>query len=218
MSTGYIVSIIINIIFGILIFIRLYFKEPINKWLLRTFTLEADKKESKEELFSKTTPKEGKMKILISYYSYSGITQEVVGIFREVLEKRAELKIQRLKPKEEITSFVGQCLAARSKKRCEIEEAQFDASGYDTIIIGLPIWAFAPAPAINTYLDKVTGLAHKKLIVLITSGSGLGVKKCFQYINNILSSKGVSMISEINIPNARMGDKNFIISALEKIL
>jgi multimeric flavodoxin WrbA len=158
------------------------------------------------------------MKTLVTYYSYSGITEKVVDIFKEVLEKRSELKIQRLKPKKEITSFFGQCIAARAKKRCEIEEALFDASSYDTIIIGLPVWAFAPTPAINTYLDKVTGLNNKKLIVLLTSGSGVGVKMCFKYINNLLSSKGAANISEINIPNARMNDKNFIISSLEKAL
>ena len=158
------------------------------------------------------------MKTLVTYYSYSGTTEEVIGIFKEVLEKKSELKIQRLKPKKEIDSFFGQCSAARSKKRCEIGEALFDASGYDTIIIGSPVWAFAPAPAINAYLDKVTGLNNKKLIVLLTSGSGLGVKGCFKYISNILSSKGVSNIREINIPNAKMKDKNFIISSLEKAL
>lgn len=158
------------------------------------------------------------MRTLIVYYSYSGITEEVIGIFRGVLEKKSEVKIQRLKPKAEITSFLGQCRAARSKKRCEIEEALFDVSSYDTIIVGSPVWAFAPAPAINTYLDKVTGLSNKKLIVLLTSGSGLGVKNCFKYINNILSSKGVSSISEINIPNAKMKDKSFVVSVLEKAL
>lgn len=159
-----------------------------------------------------------KMKILVTYYSYSGITGEVMDIFKEVLEKKSELKIQRLKPKEEITSFFAQCAAARSKKRCEIEEALFDASGYDAIMIGTPVWAFAPAPAINTYLDKVTGLNGKRLVVLLTSGSGMGVKICFKYINNILKGKGVSNISEINIPNAKMKDKDFIISSLEKVL
>jgi multimeric flavodoxin WrbA len=158
------------------------------------------------------------MKILITYYSYSGITAKVIDLFKEVLEKKSELKIQRLKPKEEITSFFGQCMAARFKKRCEIEEVMFDASSYDTIIIGLPIWAFAPTPAINTYLDKIRGLNNKNLIVLLTSGSGAGVKMCFKYINNILNSKGVSNISEINIPNAKMNDKSFIISSLEKTL
>jgi FMN-dependent NADH-azoreductase len=157
------------------------------------------------------------MKTLITYYSYSGITEKVINMFKEALEKRSELMIQRLKPKQEITSFFGQCMAARFKKRCEIGEALFDASGYDTIIIGLPVWAFAPTPAINTYLDKVIGLNNKKLIVLLTSGSGAGVKMCFKYINNILSGKGVSNISEINIPNAKMSDKSLIISSLEKV-
>jgi|AMWB02.1.fsa_nt_gi FMN-dependent NADH-azoreductase len=158
------------------------------------------------------------MKTLITYYSYSGITEKVIGIFKEVLEKRSELKIQRLKPKEEITSFFGQCMAARFKKRCEIEESLFDANSFDTVIIGLPVWAFAPTPAVNTYLDKVTGLNNKKVIVLLTSGSGAGVKMCFKYISNILHAKGVSSISEINIPNVRMKDVDFIISSIEKVL
>ncbi len=157
------------------------------------------------------------MKTLIIYYSYSGITEQAVGIFKEALEKKSDVMIQRLKPKAEITSFLGQCKAARSKKRCEIEDAIFDASSYDTIIIGSPVWAFAPAPAINTYLDKATGLSNKKVIILLTSGSGMGVGMCFKYINNILKSKGVLEISEINIPNAKMKDKDFIVSLLEKV-
>jgi len=158
------------------------------------------------------------MKTLITYYSYSGITERVIAIFKEALEKKSDLKIQRLRPKEEITSFFAQCMAARFKKRCEIEEALFDASSFDTIIIGLPVWAFSPTPAINTYLDKVTGLNNKKLIVLLTSGSGAGVKICFKYIGDILRAKGVSNISEINIPNAMMKDTDFIISSIEKVL
>lgn len=158
------------------------------------------------------------MKILVAYYSYSGTTEKVVALFQQVLEKKSELKIQRLHPKVEITSFLGQCLAARTKKRCEIDEALFDATGYDSLIIGSPVWAFAPAPAINTFLDKLTGADNKKVIVLLTSGSGVGVSACFKYINALLRAKGVSNISEINIPNAMMSDTGFIISALEKVL
>ena len=109
------------------------------------------------------------MKILITYYSYSGITAKVVDIFSEVLRKKAaEVKIQRLKPRKEITSFAGQCLAARFGKRCELENSPvFDVSAYDTIILGLPVWAFAPVPAVNTYLDKMSGASGKKFITLL---------------------------------------------------
>ena len=155
------------------------------------------------------------MKILITYYSYSGITERVVNIWKEILEKKAELKIQRLKPKEEITSFFLQCMSARFKKRCDIEDAIYEVSGYDIVIIGLPVWAFAPVPAINTFLDNVKGIENKKVIVLLTSGSGAGVGMCFKYIDSLLRNKGVSDIAEISIPNARMNDKDFVISALK---
>jgi len=155
------------------------------------------------------------MKILITYYSYSGITEKVVNLFREILEKKAELKIQRLKPKKEITAFLSQCMAARFKKRCDSEDALYDVSGYDTVVIASPVWAFAPVPAINTFLDNLKGISAKKVVVLLTSGSGAGVGACFKYINNILRSKGVSDIVEIDIPNSRMEDKDFLTSALK---
>jgi hypothetical protein len=156
------------------------------------------------------------MKTLITYYSYTGITAKVADIFTEVLMKRGEVKVQRLVPKKEITSFIGQCMAARQGKRCELEEGVlFDASDYDTVIIGLPVWAFAPVPAINAYLDRVSGLEGKKVIVLITSGSGMGVSACFKLLRKVLNSKGALSIEEINIPNARMQERDFIVSALK---
>jgi len=159
------------------------------------------------------------MKTLITYYSYSGITAKVVDIFSEVLQKKGDVKIQRLKPKKEITSFAGQCLAARFGKRCELEDGiLFDAGAYDTVIIGLPVWAFAPTPAVNTYLDNVSSLGGKKAIVLVTSGSGAGVNMCFKAIRRILENKGASAIKEINIPNARMNERDFIISQIEKAI
>ena len=156
------------------------------------------------------------MKTLITYYSYTGITAKVVDIFTEVLQKQGEVKVQRLRPKKEITSFIGQCMAARYGKRCELEGGiLFDASSYDTVIIGLPIWAFAPVPAINAYLDMVSGLEGKKMVVLLTSGSGMGVSACFRTLRKTLNSKAVLSIDEVNIPNARMQEKDFIASTLK---
>lgn len=159
------------------------------------------------------------MKTLVIYYSYSGITKKVIELFGCVLNKKGDITIQRLKPKKEITTFMGQCRAAFTRQRAELEEGiTFDASHYDLILLGLPVWAFAPVPAVNTWLDKVSGLTAKRMIVLITSGSGAGVGKCFRNIRTVLESKGVSKIDEINIPNRVMGDEKAVISSLEKIL
>jgi flavodoxin len=159
------------------------------------------------------------MKTLITYYSYSGITEKVVNIFTCLLSKKGDITVQRLRPKKEVTTFLGQCRAAFIRQRTEIEDGiKFDASPYDLVIIGLPVWAFAPTPAVNTYLDKVSGLTAKKVIVLLTSGSGAGVGKCFGNIEHVLKSKGASSVEKVNIPNRVMGDEKFIVSSLEKAL
>ena len=159
------------------------------------------------------------MKTLIVYYSYSGITDKVVKVYADLLGKKGEVVLQRLTPRQEITTFLGQCKAAFAGKRAELDgNVKFNVQDYDLVVIGSPVWAFAPTPSINTYLDKLSGLEGKRAIILLTSGSGAGVKKCFKNIRTALESKGASRIDEINIPNRKMQDENFINSSLQNLL
>lgn len=159
------------------------------------------------------------MRSLVTYYSYSGNTDKVVKIFAGILKKKGEVDIQRLRPMHEIRDFAGQCHAAFTKKRAVLENGiKFDASPYDLILIASPIWAFAPTPALNTYLDKVSGLNGKRVIVLVTSGSGVGLKRCFKNIRVVLENKGASTIDEINIPNRKQNDESFVMSSLERLI
>lgn len=151
------------------------------------------------------------MRSMLVYYSFSGNTEHVAKIFAGELKKKGEVDIQRLFPQDEIKDFLGQCRAARAYKRADLgSKVDYDASPYDLIVIGSPVWAFAPVPAINTFLDGLSGLNGKRVIVLLTSGSGLGVGHCFKNIRRILENKGASTIDEINIPDRRQGDEAFI--------
>jgi len=159
------------------------------------------------------------MKTLIVYYSFSGITERVANMYSKELAKAGEITVQRLKLKTEITTFFGQCNAAFMRKRAELEGAPaFDVTGYDLIIIGSPVWAFTPTPAINAYLDKLSGLEGKRTIILLTSGSGTGVGNCFSIIKKVLETKKAARIDTINIPNRMMSDESFILEALKKVL
>ena len=159
------------------------------------------------------------MKTLVTYYSYSGNTDKIARMFSKILEARGEVHLQRLKPVSEIESFLGQCAAARRGGKTILEEGvKFDVTSYDMILIGSPVWAFAPTPAINTFLANLTGLKGKRAIVLLTSGSGLGVKACFKNIGKVLEAKGASKIDEINIPDIKNKDNDFIASSLQQIL
>ncbi len=159
------------------------------------------------------------MKTLITYYSFSGNTDKVVNIFADLLRKKGEVVLQRLKPADEIKKFALQCKAAFMGNRAQLEGAvQFDIGQYDLLLIGTPVWAFAPAPAINTYLDKLSGLNGKSAIILLTSGSGAGVGRCFKNMRKVLEGKGAARVNEVNIPDRKQGDMGFITAALEKVL
>ncbi|MFH0764406.1 MAG: flavodoxin [Candidatus Omnitrophota bacterium] len=159
------------------------------------------------------------MKSLITYYSFSGNTDRIVKIFSKILEAKGAVDIQRLKLKDEAKTFIGQCRAARRREKPELEgSVKYDAASYDLILLGSPVWAFVPTPAINTFLDKVSGLSGKRAVVLLTSGSGLGVGNCFKNIRKILETKGAGRIDEINIPDKKNRDGDFVTSSLQKIL
>ena len=159
------------------------------------------------------------MKTLVTYYSYSGNTDRVAKMFGKILEAKGEVHVQRLKPANEIKGFIGQCRAARKGDKAILEQGvRFDATSYDLILIGSPVWALAPVPAITTFLENLSGLKDKHVIVLLTSGSGLGVKSCFKHIRDILGAKGASKIDEINIPDRQNKDNDFIASSLQQIL
>lgn len=159
------------------------------------------------------------MKTLVTYYSFSGHTDRVVSIFADILKRKGDVDIQRLRPADEMTNFFGQCAAAFTGKRTKVQDGvKFDASPYDLVLIGSPVWAFKPTPAINTFLDGINGLHGKKVVVLLTSGSGAGVGKCFGNIKSVLQSKGSSNIAEVNIPDKKLDDRDFIVSCLQKCL
>ena len=159
------------------------------------------------------------MKSLVTYYSFSGNTDKIARIFAKILGAKGQVDIQRLKPVKEAATFIGQCHAARRREKPELEGSpKYDASSYDLVLIASPVWAFAPVPAMNTFLDKVTGLNGKRVIVLLTSGSGLGVKVCFNNMSRILKEKNAAGIDEINIPDRKQKDEEFIASSLKKFL
>ncbi len=159
------------------------------------------------------------MKSLITYYSYSGNTDKVAKVFRKVLGKKGQVDTCRLRPKDEIKTFFGQCKAAFMRKRAELEDgAIFAVTSYELILIGSPVWAFAPTPAINTYLDKLFCVKGKRVVIFLTSGSGAGVKRCFDNIKMALETRGVFKVHEVNIQDRRVSDETFVASSLEKIL
>jgi flavodoxin len=157
------------------------------------------------------------MKSLIVYYSSTSNTASAAIILSNILNKKGEVKIIALETLDEAKGFFAKCRRAIFKKKALIEDVEFDASGYDLVCIGSPVWAFAPAPAINTYLDKVKGLENKQALVFLTCGSGLGAGKALHCIKRSLIEKGASGVKELLINQHNSKNKEFIEEKIKEL-
>ncbi|MFC1657820.1 flavodoxin family protein [Candidatus Omnitrophota bacterium] len=158
------------------------------------------------------------MRAIIIYYSYSGNTKIIADALFEYLKAQYEVKIARLQAPGESSVFVGQAVRALFHKRTGIVPIEIDLSSYDLICLGTPVWAFAPTPAMNTYLDQCIGLAGKPVACFTTYGSGTGVQRCLTYMESILTQKGARDFKRFSIQQFKVNDKAFVNKVISTIL
>ncbi|MDD2689781.1 MAG: flavodoxin [Candidatus Omnitrophica bacterium] len=157
------------------------------------------------------------MKSIIVYYSYSGNTKKVAEVLAGYLKDKGEAELISLQALNESNSFFGQSNRALRHIKARIEPAKFDLSGYDLICLGSPVWAFGPAPAMNTYLDACSGIEGKDIILFTTYGSGAGNQRCLNYMRDILSKKGAKQFKQFSIQQFKVKDKEFVLSRIKEI-
>ena len=159
------------------------------------------------------------MKALVVYYSFSGNTKKVAESFAEVLRQKGQVELLRLKPEAETRNFFAQCREAIFRRRAKLSpQTSFDVGDYSLLCLGTPVWALAPAPAINSYLEKLSNAAGKRAVIFTTYGSGTGVKRCVQNIKKRLEDKGVSVIDSVNIQGMRAGKRDFVTGEINNAL
>ena len=157
------------------------------------------------------------MQSIIIYYSYSGNTKKVAQMLTELLAQKGEVQQTELVGLDESKSFFGQCRRAFLRKKATLQPVNFDLSEFDLICFGTPVWAFGPAPAINTYLDKCFGVEGKAVILFSTYGSGTGNKRCLDYMQDMLVKKGAKDFKRFSIQQFKVNNKEFVLSKIKEI-
>jgi flavodoxin len=158
------------------------------------------------------------MKSIIVYYSYSGNTRKAAHALAKYLQDKFSAELLELQAQDESDSFFGQAKRAFFKKRAELRAINYDLSAYDLICLGTPVWAFGPAPAMNTYLDKCVGVGNKAIILFTTYGSGAGNRRCLNYMQGILSKKGVKHFNRFSIQQFQVDSEEAVLSNIKKDL
>lgn len=166
---------------------------------------------------------EKKMRACIIYFSLTENTHQLAQmISQELKHKNFDVDLVRLEPINGAKTFAGQGMTALQRKRVNIGDVNFDLSMYDLIWFGSPVWAFSPAPALNTYLDKCYGIEQKKVVVFYTYGSGTGKGRAVRIVNEMLEHKEIKSLHSLLIAKRDLKNRqdvnNRVNEFLERIL
>lgn len=148
-------------------------------------------------------------KLLVAYFSASGVTKKVA----QKIANAAQADLVEIAPKERYTKADLNWMDKKSRSsvemndpasRPEIEKKPDDISAYDTVAIGFPIWWYTAPTIIKTFLEAYD-FTGKKIALFATSGSsGFGntvndLRPCVSDSTEFISEKIMNRISDEEI-------------------
>lgn len=157
------------------------------------------------------------MKILVSYFSASGVTKKVSTQLADLLNA----DLEEIKPIQKYSNEDLDWQNSRSRSslemkdensRPQIEKPIHDLSSYDVIFVGYPIWWYVEPRIVDTYLDNFN-LDGKRIIAFATSGGssiGGSIKHLKELYPSTKIEDGILLnhgINEESIRKLIKGDK-----------
>ncbi len=111
------------------------------------------------------------MKCIVVYYTRTGKTRFVAETVAAELGADLE-EIVDLKKREGKLGWIIGGKDASQKKLTEIAPLKRSPADYDLVVLGTPIWAWAPTPAVRTYINQ-NDLSGKKVALFYTFDSDM---------------------------------------------
>jgi flavodoxin len=140
------------------------------------------------------------MKALVVYYTRTGNTKFIADTIAAKLGADIE-EIIDLKNRQGKLNFLPAGRDAMRGKGTQIAETKRTATDYDLIVIGQPVWAGSPTPAIRTYLNK-NDLSGKKVAIFFSDMNlGRAVEKTKALMPNS------TLVSELVLPAKALENK-----------
>jgi len=139
----------------------------------------------------------------ILYHSHSGNTRRIakrvkVACGGDLIEVMPQKKYNAL------TVYVLGGYRAMKGRQDPIEQKKIDVAGYDMIVVGTPVWAGKPTPAINAAIAALKGCEGKKAILYATCGGKAG--GTIGIMRKALEAKGVKVIGDFIFTKKDLSD------------
>lgn len=117
-------------------------------------------------------------KILVAYFSASGVTAKVA----KKLAEATDADLYEIKPERPYTRADLDWMDQKSRSTVEMNDPDFrpaiadevpDMRKYDAIFVGFPIWWYVAPTIINTFLEK--GQFEGKTVIPFATSGGSGI-------------------------------------------
>lgn len=126
-------------------------------------------------------------KALIAYFSATGTT---AGVARRMAEATGA-DLFEIRPEVPYTEADLDWTDKKSRSSIEMKDEScrppmagaIDVSGYDTILLGFPVWWYVEPRIVDTFLDSCD-LSGKTVVPFATSG-GSGIEKCQSHLERL---------------------------------
>ena len=130
------------------------------------------------------------MKTLIVYYTLEGNTHYAAKKIASLLDADM-LRIKPVKtyPRKGFRKFLWGGKSAVMAETPELEPYTFDASAYDRIVFGFPVWAGNVTPPLRTFI-KENDLSGKRFAAFACQ-SGAGAEKAFEKLKTALGIRAL---------------------------
>ena len=147
------------------------------------------------------------MKTAIVYYSMHGNVRYVSEkVAKELGADLIELVPVKAYPDKGAMQFIWGGSAVTFKKKPELEPYTFNASDYDLVIIGTPVWASNFTPPLRTFFEN-NDLTGKKIAVIATSAGG-DSSKCLEAVKAAAKADSLAAVLSLTDPKDRPSDEN----------
>ena len=117
------------------------------------------------------------MKVLIAYYSRTGVTRKAAEAVGRALREGgiAEVAVEEIADKKRrsgVCGWLGAVMDGVRKHAAAIEPLKADAAAFDCVVIGTPVWAGNVSPAARTFCAGAGARAGRVAFLCTMHSSG----------------------------------------------
>ena len=154
------------------------------------------------------------MKSLVVYYSLTGKTRLVAQAISEAL-KATLVEIEERRPVAMPFVYISGGMRAFMNWGSKIKPVGVDLKQYERIFIGSPMWAYRPAPAINSFIYQ-TNFEGRTVVPFFTMGGDQSEKALGNITAKIEKRQG-KVVGSFAMTSYQVSDQEIVTRAKEAI-